>query len=185
MPGSRRKSVTKSILVKKDATGDIQPAQSQLQSKESGILSRPRRKSTVKDTPAKKDVTEEEKPSLRRKASKHKMAATEAKQEPDSGKETRDTVALMEMGLTLRQEASKEDDLVRKERMASFAQVMLDTVTNAVEAERNMYTAMQAAEQAKMSYMMTQQSVQEMNKLVSTSRRLPLFKRKKRSDGDV
>jgi len=44
---------------------------------------------------------------------------------------------------------------------------------------------MQAAEQAKMSYMMTQQSVQEMNKLVSTSRRLPLFKRKKRSDGDV
>ncbi|KEQ74636.1 hypothetical protein M436DRAFT_43562 [Aureobasidium namibiae CBS 147.97] len=159
MPGSRRKS--------------------------SGILPRPRRKSTVKDNPAKKDATEEEKPSLRRKASKHKVVATETTQEPDSGKETRDTVALMEMGLTLRQEASKEDDLVRKERMASFAQVMLDTVTNAVEAERNMYTAMQAAEQAKMSYMMTQQSVQEMNKLVSTSRRLPLFKKKKQSNGDV
>ena len=179
VPESWRKSTTKSILVKKD---EDQSAQSQLQTKESCVLPRPRRKS---DNPAKKDAAEEERPSLRRKASKHKFAATDSTQESESGRETRDTVALMEMGLTLRQEASKEDDLVRKERMASFAQVMLDTVTNAVEAERNMYTAMQAAEQAKMSYMMTQQSVQEMNKLVSTSRRLPLFKRKKRSDDNV
>lgn len=184
-PGSRGMSTTKSILVNKAAMEEDQPALSQLQTKESSILPKPRRKSMVKTNAAKKDVTDEDRPSLRRKASKHKIAAADATQESLSGRETRDTVALMEMGLTLRQEASKEDDLVRKERMASFAQVMLDTVTNAVEAERNMYTAMQAAEQAKMSYMMTQQSVQEMNKLVSTSRRLPLFKRKKRSDGDV
>jgi molybdenum-dependent DNA-binding transcriptional regulator ModE len=47
-----------------------------------------------------------------------------------------------------------------------------------------MYTAMQAAEQAKMSYMMTRQSVQEMNKLVSTSNRLSLFEKKKRSENN-
>ncbi|KAI4740975.1 hypothetical protein E4T50_08607 [Aureobasidium sp. EXF-12298] len=184
LPESRRKSTTKSILVKKTTTDEAH-SKTEIPPKDTSILARSRRKSTVKDNPTKKDMAADETPSLRRKASKHKVAAVEATQESDSGRETRDTVALMEMGLTLRQEASKEDDLVRKERMASFAQVMLDTVTNAVEAERNMYTAMQAAEQAKMSYMMTQQSVQEMNKLVSTSRRLPLFKRKKRSDGNA
>jgi hypothetical protein len=184
LPESRSKSTTKSILVKKTATEEAH-SKSELPPKDISVLPRPRRRSAVKDNPTKKDMADDETPSLRRKASKHKVAAAEATQETDSGRETRDTVALMEMGLTLRQEASKEDDLVRKERMASFAQVMLDTVTNAVEAERNMYTAMQAAEQAKMSYMMTQQSVQEMNKLVSTSRRLPLFKRKKRTDGNA
>lgn len=184
-PDAQRRSTTKSILVKNATAEEDYPAQPEPQTKDFCILPRPRRKSTVKDNPAKKDVTEEERPTLRRKASKHKIAAADVTQASTSGRETRDTVALMEMGLTLRQEASKEDDLVRKERMTSFAQVMLDTVTNAVEAERNMYTAMQAAEQAKMSYMMTQQSVQEMNKLVSSSRRLPLFKSKKRSEGDI
>jgi hypothetical protein len=181
----RRKSATKSILVKRNANEETPLSDPKLPISETSISPQPTRKSTSDDSQAKRDRAEEDKYSLRRKASKHKVAAIEAASELDSGKKTRDTVALMEMGLTLRQEASKEDDLVRKERMASFAQVMLDTVTNAVEAERNMYTAMQAAEQAKMSYMMTQQSVQEMNKLVSTSRRLPLFKRKKRSDGNV
>jgi hypothetical protein len=173
-------------LVKKTATEEVHSSNGET-SKEHSILPRPRRKSTVKDAAPKKDsvTSEEEKPSLRRKASKSKVSATDARQEADVEKEKRDTVALMEMGLTLRQEAFKEDDLVRKERMTSFAQVMLDTVTSAVEAERNMYAAMQAAEQAKMSYMMTQQSVQEMNKLVSTSRRLPLFKKKKRPTNDA
>lgn len=120
-----------------------------------------------------------------RKSSKHKAGAIESSQQNDMEKAKCDTVALMEMGLTLRQEASKEADLVRKERMTSFAQVMLDTVTNAVEAERNMYAAVQAAEQAKLSYMMTQQGVQEMNKLVSSSRRLPLFREKRRPLNDV
>ncbi|THV86865.1 hypothetical protein D6D29_01173 [Aureobasidium pullulans] len=186
LPESRRKSTTKSILVKKTATEEVHSSNGET-SKEHSILPRPRRKSTVKDAAPKKDsvTSEEEKPSLRRKASKSKVSATDARQEADAEKEKRDTVALMEMGLTLRQEAFKEDDLVRKERMTSFAQVMLDTVTSAVEAERNMYAAMQAAEQAKMSYMMTQQSVQEMNKLVSTSRRLPLFKKKKRPTNDA
>lgn len=119
-------------------------------------------------------------PSHRRKSSKHKAGASQSSQGTDMEKAKCDTVALMEMGLTLRQEASKEADLVRKERMTSFAQVMLDTVTNAVEAERNMYAAVQAAEQAKLSYMMTQQGVQEMNKLVSSSRRMPLFREKKK-----
>ncbi|KEQ86865.1 hypothetical protein M438DRAFT_372491 [Aureobasidium pullulans EXF-150] len=186
LPESRRKSTTKSILVKKTATEEVHSSNGET-SKEHSILPRPRRKSTVKDAAPKKDsvTSEEEKPSLRRKASRGKVSATDARQEADAEKEKRDTVALMEMGLTLRQEAFKEDDLVRKERMTSFAQVMLDTVTSAVEAERNMYAAMQAAEQAKMSYMMTQQSVQEMNKLVSTSRRLPLFKKKKRPTNDA
>lgn len=182
---SRRKSATKSILVKRNANEEAPVSDPKLPISETSISPHPTRKSTGDDSQAKRDGSEEDKPSLRRKASKHKVAAIEAASDLDSEKKTRDTVALMEMGLTLRQEASEEDDLVRKERMASFAQVMLDTVTNAVEAERNMYTAMQAAEQAKMSYMMTQQSVQEMNKLISTSRRLPLFKRKKRSDGNV
>jgi hypothetical protein len=182
---SRRKSTARSILVNRNANQEAPLSDPKLSISEPSTLPQPTRKSTGRDSAAKKDVAEEDRHSLRRKASRHKVAAIEATSELDSEKKTRDTVALMEMGLTLRQEASKEDDLVRKERMASFAQVMLDTVTNAVEAERNMYTAMQAAEQAKMSYMMTQQSVQEMNKLVSTSRRLPLFKRKKRSDGNV
>ncbi|KAI4841610.1 hypothetical protein E4T44_07776 [Aureobasidium sp. EXF-8845] len=182
---SRRKSTAKSILVKRNANEEAPLSEPKLPISETSISPQLTRKSTSNDSPAKRHGAEEDRPSLRRKASKHKIAAIEVASELDSEKKTRDTVALMEMGLTLRQEASKEDDLVRKERMASFAQVMLDTVTNAVEAERNMYTAMQAAEQAKMSYMMTQQSVQEMNKLVSTSRRLPLFKRKKRSDGNV
>ncbi|KAK6003138.1 hypothetical protein QM012_000983 [Aureobasidium pullulans] len=135
-----------------------------------------------------KNVTQENQedlPSHCRKSSKHKVGAVDSSQGTGMEKSKCDTVALMEMGLTLRQEASKEADLVRKERMTTFAQVMLDTVTNAVEAERNMYAAMQAAEQAKLSYMMTQQGVQEMNKLVSSSRRVPLFKRKKQSDNDV
>lgn len=186
LPESGRKSTTKSILVKKTATEEVHSSNGETP-KEHSIPPRPRRKSTVKDAAPKKDsvTSGEEKPSLRRKASKSKVSATDTRQEADAEKEKRDTVALMEMGLALRQEAFKEDDLVRKERMTSFAQVMLDTVTNAVEAERNMYAAMQAAEQAKMSYMMTQQSVQEMNKLVSTSRRLPLFKKKKRPTNDA
>ncbi|KAH0341454.1 hypothetical protein KCU81_g6321, partial [Aureobasidium melanogenum] len=120
-----------------------------------------------------------------RTSSKHKDGAIDSKSDADMEKAKCDTVTLMEMGLTLRQEASKEADLVRKERMTSFAQVMLDTVTNAVEAERNMYAAMQAAEQAKLSYMMTQQGVQEMNKLVSTSRQLPLFKKNKQAGHNI
>ncbi|KAH0370533.1 hypothetical protein KCU65_g2555, partial [Aureobasidium melanogenum] len=120
-----------------------------------------------------------------RTSSKHKVGAIDSSQDTDMEKAKCDTVTLMEMGLTLRHEASKEADLVRKERMTSFAQVMLDTVTNAVEAERNMYAAMQAAEQAKLSYMMTQQGVQEMNKLVSSSRQLPLFKQNKQAGHDV
>ncbi|KAG9696995.1 hypothetical protein KCU95_g3877, partial [Aureobasidium melanogenum] len=135
-----------------------------------------------------KNVTkeaQEETPSLCHESSKHKVGAIGSSQGTDMEKAKCDTVALMEMGLTLRHEASKEADLVRKERMTSFAQVMLDTVTNAVEAERNMYAAMQAAEQAKLSYMMTQQGVQEMNKLVSSSHRLPLFREKKQPHNDL
>ncbi|KAH0134201.1 hypothetical protein KCU82_g19524, partial [Aureobasidium melanogenum] len=135
-----------------------------------------------------KNVTkkaQEKTSSLFHEISKHKVGAIGSDQETDMEKAKCDTVALMEMGLTLRHEASKEADLVRKERMTSFAQVMLDTVTNAVEAERNMYAAMQAAEQAKLSYMMTQQGVQEMNKLVSTSRQLPLFREKKQPHNDL
>jgi hypothetical protein len=183
LPESLRKS-TMTLSVKKSATEDVHPSIPELPTNESSILQRPGKESTFKDNPTKKVVAGEEISSLRHKASKHKVAADEATPETGSKKETRDTVALMEMGLTLRQEASKENDLVRKERIASFAQVLLDTVTNAVEAERNMYTAMQAAEQAKMSYMMTRQSVQEMNKLVSTSNRLSLFEKKKRSENN-
>jgi hypothetical protein len=183
LPESLRKS-TKAIPVEKSAPEDVHPSIHELPTTASSILPRPGKEPTSKDNSAKKDVAEEKRSSFRHKTSKHKVAADEATPETGSKKETRDTVTLMEMGLTLRQEASKEDDLVRKERMASFAQVLLDTVTNAVEAERNMYTAMQAAEQAKMSYMMTQQSVQEMNKLVSTSGRLSLFERKKRPNNN-
>lgn len=181
LPDSRKKSTTKSILIKKDPSEDVRSPTIEVPKESSSVLPRSRRKSTVKNTSSKMDIgsADDEKPTLRRKASRTRVAPEATVSDADSEKEKRDTVALMEMGLTLRQEAFKEDDLVRKERMTSFAQVVLDTVTNAVEAERNMYAAMQAAEQAKMSYMMTQQSVQEMNKLVSTSRRLPLFKRKK------
>ncbi|KAG9520267.1 hypothetical protein KCV07_g4443, partial [Aureobasidium melanogenum] len=135
-----------------------------------------------------KNVTkeaQEETSSLCHESSKHKVGAISSSQETDMERAKCDTVTLMEMGLTLRHEASKEADLVRKERMTSFAQVMLDTVTNAVEAERNMYAAMQAAEQAKLSYMMTQKGVQEMNKLASTSRQLPLFREKKQPHNDL
>ncbi|CAD0115442.1 unnamed protein product [Aureobasidium uvarum] len=182
LPESRLKSTPKSILVKKTATEENQSSNSEA-SKESCISPRFRRKSTGEGDLL-KEVPEKDRPSLHRKTSKHKVAATESNQE-GSEKPTSDSIALMEMVLTLRQQASREDDLVRKERMTSFAQVMLDTVTNAVEAERNMYAAMQAAEQAKMSYMMTQQSVQEMNKIVSTSHQQPLFKKKKRADNNV
>jgi hypothetical protein len=178
-PESGRRSTTKSILIKNTTAEQAHSSKPGFSTQEPSILPRAAEKSTVKDSPSKTDVAGEERFSLRRKASRREVATrTETTPEMHSEKETHNTVALMELGLTLCQEASKEDDLVRKERMASFAQAMLDTVTNAVEAERNMYTAMQAAEQAKMSYMMTQQSVQELNKLVSTSRRLPLFERK-------
>ncbi|KAH0384987.1 hypothetical protein KCU92_g3938, partial [Aureobasidium melanogenum] len=145
-------------------------------------------KSLKKTVLVDKNVTkeaQEETSSLCHGSSKHKVGAISSSQETDMERAKCDTVTLMEMGLTLRHEASKEADLVRKERMTSFAQVMLDTVTNAVEAERNMYAAMQAAEQAKLSYMMTQQGVQEMNKLVSTSRQLPLFREKKQPHNDL
>ncbi|KAI4731160.1 hypothetical protein E4T49_00930 [Aureobasidium sp. EXF-10728] len=177
---SRAKSAPKSILVKKTAAEEVQSSNSEA-SKESCIPPRLRRKSSAKGNLMKKEVPEEDRPSLRRKTSKHEVAAKEST-EGGPEKATSDSVALMEMVLTLREQAFKEDDLVRKERMTSFAQVMLDTVTNAVEAERNMYAAMQAAEQAKMSYMMTQQSVQEMSKIVSTSQRQPPSKKKKRAD---
>jgi hypothetical protein len=181
LPDTIRKTATKSILVKKAAEEKLQALAIEVPRGASPSLPAPRSKSTARAPPPKNDVNvgSEEKPTRRRKGSKSKITDTASASDAEAEKEKHDTVTLMEMGLSMRQEAFKEDDLVQKERMASFAQVMLDTVTNAVEAERNMYAAMQAAEQAKMSYMMTQQSVQEMNKLVATSRRLPLFKSKK------
>ncbi|KAI5248045.1 hypothetical protein E4T42_05772 [Aureobasidium subglaciale] len=177
LPEARKGPTTKSILVKKTAVEEVQSP------RRAATLLKSPQSSIVKDTPASLNAAEQHIPSLLRKISKNNLAAAEANHQVDLDFVKRDTVTLMEMGLTLRREASKEDDLVRKERMTSFAQVMLDTVTNAVEAERNMYTAMQAAEQAKLSYMMTQQSVQEMNKLVSTSQRPSLFKKKHQEKG--
>ncbi|KAI5202558.1 hypothetical protein E4T39_04664 [Aureobasidium subglaciale] len=178
LPDSRKEPKTKSILVKKTAVEEVQSPEFGTSRGPSAML-KSQQIPMVKNAPASMSVAERDIPSLLRKVSKNDLAAAEAGQEADLEFVKRDTVTLMEMGITLRQEASKEGDLVRKERMTSFAQVMLDTVTNAVEAERNMYTAMQAAEQAKLSYMMTQQSVQEMNKLVSTSHRSSLFKKKR------
>lgn len=67
-------------------------------------------------------------------------------------------------------EAGNEGDDVKRERLVSLAKVMMDTISNSREAERSMIVAQQAAASAKISYEMTQQSVLEMGRLITTSK---------------
>ncbi|GAB7351683.1 hypothetical protein MBLNU459_g2278t1 [Dothideomycetes sp. NU459] len=88
------------------------------------------------------------------------------------------TLALTQMTLALMEEVNNEGDSPQKARMLSLAQVMLDAVSNAREAERSMLSAQQAAEAARMSYEMTQHSVVEMGRLISSSRHMPSLLKK-------
>lgn len=83
------------------------------------------------------------------------------------------STALTRMTLALMEEVNNEGDSSKKARMLSLAQVMLDAVSNAREAERSMVSAQQAAEAARMSYEMTERSVIEMARLISSSRNMP------------
>lgn len=95
------------------------------------------------------------------------------RQNNSTGETNVQSAALTQMTLALMEEVNSEHDGSKKARMLSLAQVMLDAVSNAREAERSMVSAQQSAEAARMSYEMTQRSVVEMGRLISSSRHMP------------